>query len=147
MTRLKRNVTTIAMFALMLPISLMAQDKIIPNGEIPVQIRTYIQTHFPNQAIVLAKLDRDGLRKEYEIKLDNNTELEFNGKYQIKKIDGNAALPHSVIPAEIRTYVSANYPNNTITDWETEWKHQEVKLDNGLELEFTIKGDFVRVDD
>ncbi len=136
----------ILMLVFMLPLSLIAQDRVIPNSEIPAAINTYVQTHFPDQTIVLTELDTDGLSKEYDLKLSDKTELTFNRKYQIKKIDGMTALPESVIPTDIKAYVSVNYPNNVITDWETERKRQEVKLDNGIELEFTLNGKFVRID-
>ena len=74
------------------------------------------------------------------------TELEFNSKYAVIKIDSHTALPVSVIPLKIREYVASHYPKNAIVHWELEWKHQEVKLDNGIELEFTMKNTFVRVD-
>jgi len=89
----------------------------------------------------------EGTKKEYEIKLDNRTKLEFNGEYQVEKIDGKSAIPASAIPAPINEYVKMHYPNNTVTEWETEWNHQEVKLDNGIELEFDLKGAFIRIDD
>jgi len=55
-------------------------------------------------------------------------------------------LPNSVIPEKILQYVTVNYPTNFITDWKLDGKNQEVQLDNGLNLEFNIKGDFLRID-
>ncbi len=124
------------------------QETIISGSEIPTEIQNYIKAHFAGQTIVKAEIDIDvaGLSKEYEIKLSDKTELEFNKDKQITKIDGKSALPESVIPQSILSYVQSNYPNSVITDWETEWNHQEVKLDNGIELEFTKEGAFIRID-
>ncbi len=142
-----KKITYIILWAvLFLPIYLIAQDRVIPHSEIPSAIQSYIDSHFPDQAVVKAEIDMEGIKKEYEIKLADRTELEFNSKHQIKKIDGKNALPASVIPEKIRDYVHTNYPNNVIIGWEHEWKHQEVKLDNGIELEFTMAGKFIRVD-
>lgn len=146
MIDLKRIATAVLLAVFMMPLLALAQEQTVPNADIPQAIQKYIQTHFPNQSIVKAKVEMEGLSKEYEIKLNDRTELEFDGKYQIKKIDGKSALPSTVIPAKISDYVRANYPNNVITDWEIEWNHQEVELDNGLELEFTMNGEFIRID-
>ncbi len=135
--------------ALILFVSLASflQDRIISNDEIPDKIQNYINTHFPTLEVVRAEIDFEGITKKYEIKLSDRTELEFNGRYQIIEIDGKSALPESVIPQKIRNYVSTNYPNNSIIGWDLGRRHQEVKLDNGIELEFTLKHKFIRIDD
>ena len=55
-------------------------------------------------------------------------------------------MPNSVIPEKILQYVTTNYPTNFITDWELDDKNQQVQLDNGLDLEFKMNGDFLRID-
>jgi len=146
MSALKNITNIILLGAFMIPATVFAQDRVVPNAEIPPAIQQYVKKHFPNQSIVKVEMDMEGTKKEYEIKLDNRTELEFNGQYQVEKIDGKSAIPASSIPAPINEYVKMHYPNNTVTEWETEWNHQEVKLDNGIELEFDLKGAFIRID-
>lgn len=65
---------------------------------------------------------------------------------EIIEIDANNQLPESVIPDKIKTYVNENFPNNTITDWKIDDKNQEVKLDSGLEIKFSMEGDLIRID-
>ncbi|HRZ41628.1 MAG TPA: PepSY-like domain-containing protein [Bacteroidales bacterium] len=147
MNNVKKIAKAVLFVFFLTPVALFAQDRIIPTSEIPSAIQTYIKTHFPGQTIVKSEIDMEGTNKKYEIELNDKTELEFNSKYQIIKIDRKTALPISVIPSKIYEYVKANYPKNSITEWEKEWKHQEVKLDNGIELEFTLNGTFIRIDD
>lgn len=118
------------------------QDKVIPAAELPATIQSYISTHFSKQTITKAEKDL----KEYEVELSDQTELKFNNQTEIIKIDGKTALPESVIPKKIADYVKTNYADQFITGWETEWQHQEVQLNNGVELEFTMKDEFVRID-
>ncbi|MBK8677457.1 MAG: PepSY-like domain-containing protein [Sphingobacteriales bacterium] len=92
------------------------KEEIIPASELPTEITTFISTHFPDNTIVQAIIDKDGLTKTYDI-------LE-----------------------KILQYVATNYPSNFITDWELEGKNQQVQLDNGLDLEFNMEGGFLRVD-
>lgn len=146
MNNLKRTVNTILFLVLLLPLSSFTQDRHIPESEIPSTIRSYIKTHFPNHTILKTEVDKGGKSKEYEIRLNDRTELVFNSKFQIKKIDGKTSLPQSVIPTKISEYVKTRYPDKVITGWEMKWKHQEIELDSGVELEFSVEGDFLRVD-
>ncbi|MCO6496988.1 MAG: PepSY-like domain-containing protein [Chitinophagaceae bacterium] len=146
MNTIKKNKAIILATLFLLPYALTAQDRTIPATEVPAAIQSYVKTHFPNQSIAKAKIDVEGTKNEYEIKLDDKTELEFDSKYRIKKIESKNALPSGIFPAKIRKYVKANYPNNVIINWEIEEKHQEVELDNDIQLEFTLKGTFIRID-
>ena len=128
-------------------ISLFGKDRIIPYSEVPSQILTYIKKHFPNNEVVQSEVDYEGLTKKYDIILSDNIKLEFDGKNNIKGIDAKSELPNSVIPLAISKYVKSNYPNNFITEWDLNKRHQSVELDNGIEIEFTLKGEYLRIDD
>lgn len=121
-------------------------DKGLSENEIPNEITTFITTHFPSNNIIRATKDKDGSRVSYDVTLSGNVKLEFNSQREITDIDSNTKLPDSVIPQAIRDYVTENYPNNFITDWELEDNHQQVGLNNDVDLEFTMDGEFIRVD-
>lgn len=122
------------------------KDVILTEAQIPSEIKTYVQTHFPTNSIVKAEKETDAGVVTYDIDLSGNFELEFNNVFEIIEINGTTQLPNSVILQAILDYVATNYPNNFITDWELEGNHQQVELDNGVELEFQMNGDFIRVD-
>lgn len=124
-----------------------AQDKVITKEALPVEIKTFISTHFTDTDVAQAVEDKELFSKTYKVILKNGIKLEFDKKNKIKDIDGNLKLPNSVIPKPVLTYVTANYANNVITDWELDDGKQKVSLDNGLELEFTKTGQFLRIDD
>jgi len=124
-----------------------ADDKIVTENDLPEEISTYISNNFPDNEVAQVTVDQEAFSKKYAVILKDNIKLEFDSKNNITDIDANAALPDNVIPAEILAYVNANYPENVITDWELEDKHQQVKLDNGLTLEFSLAGEFLRIDD
>ncbi len=122
------------------------QESTISPDNLPSEIDSYISTHFPENSVLQAKKDKEGLKSTYEIRLSDNLYLEFDSKMNITDIDGNAKLPDSVIPKKILQYVTTNYPNNFITDWELDDRNQQIQLDSGLELEFNMNGDFLRID-
>lgn len=122
------------------------KETMVQEQDLPAEIRTFITTHFPANRILQSVKDRDGLELTYDIILEGNISLEFNRKKQITDIDGIAKLPDSVIPSKIIDYVLANYSGSTITGWELDDRNQQVVLDNGVELEFNMSGDFLRID-
>jgi hypothetical protein len=140
-----RNVFSV--FLVLFILSSCEKEKVIPASELPSEIKEYVSIHFPGHAIVKSVKEKEAFTKNYEVSLEGNFKLEFNKKNEIVEIDGVSKLPDSVIPEKIRAYVSENYPTNYITDWELEGKNQKVELDNGLDLEFTMNGDFIRIDD
>lgn len=123
-----------------------ADDKIISESELPQEIQTYIETHFPNNPIIQITFDKDLFLKSYEVVLEENYNLYFSSKSKITNIEGNSKLPDSVIPKQILEYVQVNHTSNFVTAWELESKKQEVELDNGITLEFSLDGAFLRID-
>lgn len=125
-----------------------SQDKIVTYSEVPIQIQNYVKEHFPKNNVIQSKIDNEGLSKEFDLILSDNIELEFDRNNNIKSIDSKShtKLPQSVIPKKIWEYVEFNYPQNYIIEWDLDRKHQSVKLENGIELEFTLKGVFLRID-
>lgn len=124
----------------------LAQDKVVLYSQVPSEIKDYVTTHFPKHSVIQSEIDMEGLSKQYELILSEGIELEFNNKNQIVEIDGKSKLPDNVIPKKIRQYILTNYPSNVITDWEIDGKNQQIGLDNDLDLEFKMNGDFIRID-
>ncbi len=122
------------------------KEEIISSLDLPVEINSYISTHFPNKSILQVIKDKDGLIKSYDILLNENVSLEFNRKNEIIDIDANTKLPDSVIPDKILQFVALKYAANFVTDWQLDGNNQQVELDNGLDLEFNKKGEFLRID-
>ncbi len=122
------------------------EETLLAEKDIPVQIMEYKNEHFSEYAIKRAIRDEEGKTISYELYLEGNFELDFNEKYEIYDIDGASKLPDSVIPTEILSYVATNYPQNYITDWELDNGHQQVELNNRLELEFEMDGTFIRIE-
>jgi ABC-type Zn2+ transport system substrate-binding protein/surface adhesin len=51
------------------------------------------------------------------------------------------------VQQKIADYISANYPNNSVTEVEIENQKIEVELSSGIELIFDLNGNFLRLDD
>ena len=55
----------------------------IPAELLPVSIRNYVQTHYPNTGY----LDFEIGKRTYEVKLTNRMELKFNNSFHIIEVD------------------------------------------------------------
>lgn len=125
---------------------LYGKETIITFMDLPEKSQTYIKTHFAEAASIKIKKSQNGLSLKYEVKLNNMIELEFNSKGEITCVEGHIPLPDSVIPQNILEYVKKNYNDKYITEWKIKKRIQEVELSNGLELQFDLKGNFLRID-
>lgn len=142
-----KAIICIISLCLSLTISSCAQDKIISKENLPNEIKTFISIHFAKTNIAQAIEDNEIFSKTYEIILKNGTKLEFDSKNRIKEINSENKLPNSVINKSVLDYVKTNYQGSFITDWEIDDRKQKIGLNNGLNLEFSMKGQFLHIDD
>lgn len=149
MRNFKTLITVGVMSVMMLTsTSALAKDVVITKTELPKKAQTFIDTHFKGKEISLVEKDTDLLSISYKVRFTDNIEVEFDKSGQWDEVDGNkATLPTSFILQPIVSYVIDNYKDATITKIEKENRKYEVKLTNGLELEFSKEGQFKRIDE
>lgn len=122
-----------------------ANDTVISADQLPNNVRTFVAKHFPDISIAYSEKDFDS----YEVKLSNGCELEFTRNGNWEKVDCKGTpVPSgiiSLIPASIGQYISANYPGASIVEISKD-RDYDIELNNGIELEFSLKGNFIKVD-
>ena len=101
------------------------------------EINTFVETYFPQVSIRSARQDGN----EIEVKLTDNTELDFYLNYDWKNIDCDESTVYGIVPAElvptqITDYVTANFPANHIDQIEKENYGWDIELDNNREIKF-----------
>lgn len=124
-----------------------AQEMTIIEWELPRTARDFITVNFPEQKIKSAvKEDKQKIR-EYEVMLDNNVKIEFDDLGYWKEVDGkNSSIPTKFIPIKIMEYINDKYPSEKVNKIEKNSTQYEIELMNGTELEFNLKGKFLRID-
>lgn len=115
--------------------------------EIPSQIQSYINQHFNGMSVTKYKTKFKPHKAKYKVYLDNDVKVEFNSDFKPTEMESDSGLPESVIPAKLLNYVKQKYPDMKIVEWELKSRKQEIELENGLELEFDLAGNFLRIDD
>ena len=137
-----------AMFALFATGLFFAQDDMpISRRDMPSAVQKNVTRYFGNKAVSYVTKDWEDGRVVYDVYFEDGTEAEFRSNGNIVEVKSYNGVPSSVVPSKVRAYVRKYYPKNKIVHWEKEWNKQKVELDNDLDLEFTLKGDFLRIDD
>ena len=125
-----------------------ADDRPVTYDQLPAAARTFIKKHFPKANLVYATVDDDLIRPDFEVRLDNGFEIQFENDGSLDKIEtreGN--VPEVLIPEKIREYVKKNYPHVTYKEYEVGTRSYEVKLSNKLELKFNSSFVLIEIDD
>lgn len=111
------------------------------------EITTFVSNYFPQTEILTVKAEDD----EYEVKLADGTEISFNLNFEWTHIDCEEgmvyhAVPAELVPEQIATYVTANYPNQHIDKIEKMANGWEIALSNGVEIEFDSNFNVIHID-
>ena len=123
-------------------------DRPIQVSDMPKAAQEFIQHHFANQTVALAKIDADFMDKTYEVVFTNGDQVEFDKKGKWTKVDcEHTQVPLAIVPVAIQQYVSKNYPDAKVVKIElTDRKGYDVDLSNGFEIEFDKKMRVVEID-
>ena len=138
----------VALMCMMISSVCHADDRIVPVDQLPANAKVFIQENFPDASISYAVLDKEFSGKRYEVRLNNNVEIDFDKKGNWIKVNCKGfAVPAAIIPPMISEYVNANFPGTSVTKIDKERKNWEIKLSNGLDLKFNKSFKCIGVDD
>ena len=119
------------------------RKRTIDPENLPKPAIELIQKHWPSCVIDYAFIDG----KEYKVLLSDGTMIEFNSKGVWKEMKCTDGLPVTLVPGNITRYVVNRYPKQLIIKCEKMRGGYEVKLTNGLEIQFDMQGRVTHVDD
>ena len=113
-------------------------DKITSDTNVlPVSSRQFISDHFKDIPVSHIQIEKNLIRiSSYDVILTDGTNVEFNHKGEWKEI-----------PEVIQDLIKKNYSSNKVVKIEKEIRDYEIKLDNGLEMTFDLKGNLIDIDD
>lgn len=124
----------------------------IKESGLPNSARVFIATHFPNITILNAQKGRDNGTINYDVTLENGTELEFDEKGTWLLVDCNyEPVPQGIIdliPSEINAYFTRKYPETKIIKIKKEIGGYEISADDlPGEFHFNAEGEFISHDE
>lgn len=129
---------------LLISITANAQETIIVRKQLPLNAQKLIKTNFSDKTIDYIIADKELISTDYSVKFTDGSEIDFNSEGNWTEIDCKKnAIPSKIVKSSIANYVKEKFPNTHIVKIEKEiFNREEIKLSNGLELEFNSKGEF-----
>ena len=133
---------------LLISITANAQETIIVRKQLPLNAQKLIKTNFSDKTIDYIIADKELISTDYSVKFADGSEIDFNSEGNWTEIDCKKnAIPSKIVKSSIANYVKEKFPNTHIVKIEKEiFNREEIKLSNGLELEFNSKGEYVKID-
>ena len=112
------------------------------------EINKFVQQYFPQANVIFVNSEWD----EYEVRLSDGTQLEFNRSYEWKKIDCEHSttynnVPTELVPEPITNYVNTSFANQGITKIEKKRRSWEIELSSELEIKFDKRFNVTKIDD
>jgi hypothetical protein len=142
---MKTKLILLSVLGLLLGLNAKAQDdRIISLQQLPQVSREFLAKHFPDKTPLLLKEDWD----DYEVVYANGEKVEFLKTGEWKKVDCRlTAVPAVLVPQQIKDQAQALYPGALITKIKKERYGWEIKLNNGLEIDFNPQFVITDIDD
>ena len=137
-----------ALMCIMVSVATFAFNRQVPQQKLPAAAKAFIQKNFSATSIVYVEEDVEFMKTNYEVRLNDGTKVEFDGKGVWDKVDcKRKAVPAAVVPASIAKYVKSNFPKASIVKIDKTRIGYEVELSNDADLRFNKKGQFTGFDD
>lgn len=124
----------------------------VNDSDIPQAAKDFIAKFYPGQAV--ASVEKNFIRTEYDVRLVNGVEIEFNGKGKVSSIEapGNTVLPDNVVqgllPAKAYKHLKDSGFAGYVDEISLDRRGYEVGLliDNPDEANYTVEGEFISFD-
>ena len=125
-----------------------ADERQINVGHMPKGALDFLKSYYADSLVTSANVERGVLDTDYEVKLSDGTEIDFDKRGQWTEVSNNrlGVVPR-MLPLKITEYVKTKYPDANYIKIERGQSKYEVKLTNGLELLFSLDGQMLGFDD
>lgn len=144
---MKKNLF-VALLALTCSFTACANEQVITYDQVPEPAKAIVAAHFDAAQVAYVMLDKGLFDDEYEVRFNDGRTIEFNKAGELLKVDCKLTeVPSALVPEPVLAYVKAHFPNAFITEWGKDDRGYKAELNNGLDLKFNRKYEFVRVDD
>ena len=142
-----KNLKFIALLAIVLTLSFNVKadnDQVITFDQLPASAQALHKQYFGDKVPLVITMDWD----DYTIIYESGEKVEFDKQGNWKEIECKRSIvPQKLIPNQIKTHVKATFPEATIIGIDRNHLGYEVKLNNGLEIEYTLNFEMVNIDD
>lgn len=142
---MKKSLLLMLAFVLTMFVPVMADnDRVITFDQLPAQAQELLKKHFVDKVPLIVTVDYD----DYKVMYQSGEKVEFDKKGNWKEFEcKTSAVPTALIPEQIKAKVKTTFPGATIIKLDRDRRGYDIKLNNGMELEFDKKFQIVEMDD
>ena len=124
-----------------------SKERPITFNDLPENSQFFINHHFPEAKVSLAKMEKEFRSVNYDVVLSDGVKIEFGKNGEWTEVDCEyAAVPQSIIPLQIQERAKQISPDSEIVKIDRDSKNIEVKLSNGWDLKFDLKYNLLNID-
>lgn len=142
---MKKSLFILMAFVLTMCLPVMADnDRVITFDQLPAPAQELLKKHFAEKVPLIITVDWD----DYKVIYQSGEKVEFDKKGNWKDLDCKVSrVPVALIPEQIKANVKATFPGAIIIKLDRDRRGYDVKLNNGMELEYNKKFQVVDIDD
>ena len=142
-----KNIRFFLLMAVVMTMSLtMSADddeRVITYQQLPQTAQTFLKQHFAKKVPLVVTADWD----DFTIMYETGEKIEFDKKGNWKEVTCRTSkVPSDIIPQQIKDYIQKNYPGKSVVKLDHHRSVYEVKLNNGIEIEFNRSFQVIDVD-
>ena len=142
-----KSIKAILLLVAMMATSFIAKadhDQVITFDQMPEAAQAFHKQYFAGKVPLVVTVDWD----DYTIRYESGEKVEFDKQGSWKEIDCRASqVPVELIPEEIKANIQATFPGAIILKIDRNRRGYEVKLNNGLEVEYSPTFQVIDIDD
>ncbi|MBP5629825.1 MAG: PepSY-like domain-containing protein [Bacteroidaceae bacterium] len=141
---MKKTMFILLAFVLTLSLPVMADDdRVITFEQLPAQAQTMLKKYFADKVPLVVTVDMD----DYTVLYQSGEKVEFDKKGNWREINcKTSSVPSALIPEQIKAVVKQTYPGATIIKIDRDRRGYDIKLNNGLDIEFNRNFQVVEID-
>ena len=142
---MKKSLFILMAFVLTMCMPVMADnDRVITFDQLPAPAQELLKKHFAEKVPLIITVDWD----DYKVIYQSGEKVEFDKKGNWKDLDCKVSrVPVALIPEQIKANVKTTFPGAIIIKLDRDRRGYDVKLNNGMELEYNKKFQVVDIDD
>lgn len=142
-----KNLKFIALLAVVMTLSFNVKadnDQVITFDQLPATAQEFHKQYFADKVPLVVTMDWD----DYTILYQSGEKVEFNKQGEWKEVNCRvSAVPAAIIPDQIKSHIKTTFPGTSIIDIDRGRRGYEVKLNNGLEIEYNSSFQVIDIDD
>ena len=116
--------------------------------KVPEAVQEELQKNFLPLEVQLVTVKKVAPRKNvYTFTMEDGTQLKYSNKAVLLAAENKTGVAQALIPEKIMGYVWDVFPNATVTRYEAATGKKVIVLNDEMELVFTKRDKFLRIED